>query len=184
MAAERFMGTQWSKEEDDVVNYLQQSTRGRPFNETDETLDDAVQSVFELNDEDAELEWNGVVFSLNYKYDLGMMVDDVVSHAEDDNRRRRRQHGDCMGSPAASRLHGRCWSDDRISLSSNLSRLSLWTENIGTRGAGNLQEAIVREWQSVLVTIKAKLVPQATVIVTFLRLRELCGPMLPGQTSG
>lgn len=44
---------------------------------SDSSLSDAVQSVFPL-EERARLEWNGLVFFLSYKYDVGVMVDDIV----------------------------------------------------------------------------------------------------------
>lgn len=43
----------------------------------DSSLSDAVQTVFP-REELVFLEWNGLAFPLSYKYDVGMMVDDIV----------------------------------------------------------------------------------------------------------
>ena len=157
---------------------------GGLFNETDETLDDAVQSVFELNDEDAELEWNGVVFSLNYKYDLGMMVDDAVSMLKTIIAA---AEGNMViawvssGFPFAWKI---AWSDDRISLSATSRDSHFGQRILGLEVLETSKKQFVREWQSVLVTIKAKLVAAGYSDRYVSSLRELCGPMLPGQTSG
>jgi hypothetical protein len=55
---------------------------GRPAfvaarDESDSTVSDAMQTVFPL-EERALLEWNGVAFPLGYKYDLSVMLDDIV----------------------------------------------------------------------------------------------------------
>jgi len=56
---------------------------GRPvstgdFDPTDETLVEMVQTVFPLNTDGVMLEWSGARLVLNYKYDISMMIDDVV----------------------------------------------------------------------------------------------------------
>lgn len=45
--------------------------------ESDSTLSDAVQTVFPL-DERVFLKWNGLTFSLSYKYDISLMLEDLV----------------------------------------------------------------------------------------------------------
>lgn len=55
---------------------------GRPAwvaarDDLDSNLSDAVQTVFPL-EERALLEWNGVVFSLGYKYDISVMLEDII----------------------------------------------------------------------------------------------------------
>jgi len=45
--------------------------------ESDTTLSDAVQTIFPL-DERAFLEWNGLTLPLNYKYDISLMLEDIV----------------------------------------------------------------------------------------------------------
>jgi hypothetical protein len=45
--------------------------------ESDTTLNDAMQTVFPL-DERAFLEWNGLTMPLSYKYDLSVMLEDIV----------------------------------------------------------------------------------------------------------
>lgn len=48
------------------------------FNAEDTSLCDAIQTVFPLEAEYAILVWNWVYVPLTYKYDLSMMVDDVL----------------------------------------------------------------------------------------------------------
>lgn len=127
------------------------------YNEADETLGDAVQSVFELNDEDAELEWNGVVFSLNYKYDLGMMVDDVVSMLRTILAT---SEGNMViawvstGFPFTWRID---WSEDRIRLSATSRDSDAGLRISGLEELETSKKQFVREWQSVLAMIKARL---------------------------
>jgi hypothetical protein len=45
--------------------------------ESDSTLSDAVQTVFPL-DERAFLKWNGMTLPLSYKYDISVMLEDIV----------------------------------------------------------------------------------------------------------
>jgi hypothetical protein len=45
--------------------------------ESDSTLSDAVQTVFPL-DERAFLEWNGLTLPLSYKYDISVMLEDII----------------------------------------------------------------------------------------------------------
>lgn len=44
----------------------------------DESLSDALQTVFPLETERAILVWNGIYVPLGYKYDWSLMVDDVI----------------------------------------------------------------------------------------------------------
>ena len=58
-------------------------TAGNPlstgdFAPTDETLQEMIETVFPLNTDDAVLEWAGVRFGINYKYDISMMCDDLI----------------------------------------------------------------------------------------------------------
>src|SRR5215216_2474163 len=130
---------------------------GGLFNEADETLGDAVQSVFELNDEDAELEWNGIVFSLNYKYDLGMMVDDVVSTLKTIIAS---AEGNMIiewvstGFPFAWKI---AWSGSRISLSATSRDSDAGQRILGLESVEIAKHQFFLEWQSVLAMIKARL---------------------------
>jgi hypothetical protein len=47
----------------------------------DASLSDAIQSVFPLGTERLVLAWNGIYVPLGYKYDVSLMVDDVVDLA-------------------------------------------------------------------------------------------------------
>lgn len=144
------------------------------FNEADETLGDAVQSVFELDDEDAELEWNGVVFSLNYKYDLGMMVDDVVSMLKTIIAAPK---GNMViawvsnGFPFTWRI---VWSDDRMSVSASSRDAESGQRLLGREELEFSKHRFVREWESVLVTIKARLAAAGYGERYLSSLREFC----------
>ena len=48
------------------------------FDEDDETLDEALETVFPLNAEAAVLNWSGAFALLSYKYDLSCIVSDVM----------------------------------------------------------------------------------------------------------
>jgi len=48
------------------------------FDSNDTNLSDAVQTVFPLDAECALLVWNWLYVPLTYKYDLSMMIDDIV----------------------------------------------------------------------------------------------------------
>ena len=43
------------------------------------TLSDAIESVFPLNTEDAILKWNYIFVPLGYKYDMCLLIDDVLN---------------------------------------------------------------------------------------------------------
>jgi hypothetical protein len=44
----------------------------------DESLSDAVQAVFPMETEDMLMVWNGIYVPLSYKYDVSLMVDDIL----------------------------------------------------------------------------------------------------------
>ncbi len=50
----------------------------KSINYDDESLSDAVESVFPLNTENAMLVWNYISVPLSYKYDISYMLDDIV----------------------------------------------------------------------------------------------------------
>jgi hypothetical protein len=63
------------------IEFLIQASNPRPLrahDPDDESLSDAIQTVFPLDSEWAFLVWNGVYVPLSYKYDLSLMVDDIV----------------------------------------------------------------------------------------------------------
>ena len=56
---------------------------GRPrtigrYDPMDESLAEAFNTVFPMNAEAMMLIWNGIYVPINYKYDLGVMIDDVL----------------------------------------------------------------------------------------------------------
>lgn len=53
-------------------------THRRANDTEDETLCDAIQSVFPLDTENAYMVWNGVHIPLNYKYTISFMIDDAL----------------------------------------------------------------------------------------------------------
>ncbi|WP_437937205.1 hypothetical protein [Sorangium sp. So ce341] len=130
---------------------------GGRLNEADETLGDAVQSVFELDDEDAELEWNGMVFSLNYKYDFGMMIDDAVSLiaemiASTDGRAVIEWVS--TGFPFTWKID---WSDDWVSVLVTSRDPDIEQKILVRDGVKTTKREFVRQWQSVFLVIMAKL---------------------------
>ncbi|MBK9260816.1 MAG: hypothetical protein IPM54_13480 [Polyangiaceae bacterium] len=48
------------------------------FDADDQSLSDAIQTVFPLEAEYAVLVWNWIYIPLSYKYDVSLMVDDVI----------------------------------------------------------------------------------------------------------
>lgn len=50
--------------------------------EDDQDLSDAIQTVFPLNTEDALLAWNCVYLRLGYKYDIAVMIEDLMTIIE------------------------------------------------------------------------------------------------------
>lgn len=49
------------------------------FDADDESVADALQTVFPLQAEDALLNWNGIFVPLSYKYDVSLMIEDAVA---------------------------------------------------------------------------------------------------------
>jgi hypothetical protein len=62
------------------------------FNADDQSLSDAIQTVFPLEAEYALIVWNWVYIPLSYRYDISMMVEDLIDLVElmlsDENGRR------------------------------------------------------------------------------------------------
>src|SRR5438067_2089483 len=52
------------------------------FDADDASLSDAIQTVFPLEAEYALLTWNWIYVPLSYKYDLSLMVDDIIALVE------------------------------------------------------------------------------------------------------
>lgn len=51
----------------------------RAMDEKDETLSDAMESIFLLNTESAVMAWNHISIPLSYKYDISYMLDDLLN---------------------------------------------------------------------------------------------------------
>ncbi len=51
-------------------------------NEDDETIGEAIESIFPLDTEHAFISWNGIYIPVSYKYDLSLMYDDIVQMIE------------------------------------------------------------------------------------------------------
>jgi hypothetical protein len=49
----------------------------------DDTLSDAIQTIFPMDTERALLAWNHVYVPLGYKYDISLMADDIVQICDD-----------------------------------------------------------------------------------------------------
>lgn len=48
----------------------------------DETIFDAIETVFPMNTEDAVMSWNRILIKISYKYDLGQVIYDVLDLLE------------------------------------------------------------------------------------------------------
>lgn len=55
----------------------------RTYDSNDESLSDAIQTVFPLDTEWALITWNGIFTPLNYKYDWSLLADDVIALLDD-----------------------------------------------------------------------------------------------------
>lgn len=53
------------------------------YDANDTTLSEAIQTVFPLETEHAIMSWNWIYVPLSYKYDLSMMIDDIIALAND-----------------------------------------------------------------------------------------------------
>lgn len=48
------------------------------FDPEDETLGEMIETIFPLDTDDLVLDWSGIQFELNYKYDISMMLEDIL----------------------------------------------------------------------------------------------------------
>jgi hypothetical protein len=48
------------------------------YDPADENLSEMIQTIFPLDTADAVLNWGDVSFALNYKYDISLMIDDLL----------------------------------------------------------------------------------------------------------
>lgn len=53
------------------------------IDDDEESLGDAIEEVFMLHSEDAILRWNGISLSLGYKYDVSLLVEDLLPIIEE-----------------------------------------------------------------------------------------------------
>ena len=75
------MDIQCHKERGDGLNFYIQASNPRfqeSINIYDESLSDAIESVFPLNTENAILTWNYIRIPLSYKYDISYMIEDIL----------------------------------------------------------------------------------------------------------
>lgn len=49
------------------------------FDETDDNLSAAIETIFPMTTEDAIMVWNNIHIPLSYKYDIGYMLDDIIN---------------------------------------------------------------------------------------------------------
>ena len=83
MEPEHFTGTLWSSPM--PQQFTLQASNPQPvlqFDSDDASIADAIQTIFPLNTERAFLNWNYVYVPLSYKYDLSLMIDDVIGLIE------------------------------------------------------------------------------------------------------
>jgi hypothetical protein len=63
------------------MEFCIQVSNPKPFyfrNKADESVRDAIESIFPMNTEYAIMVWSGIYIPLSYKYDLSVMYDDIV----------------------------------------------------------------------------------------------------------
>jgi hypothetical protein len=69
-----------------AVEFIIQASRPRMLRANDpddDTLSDAIQTIFPMDTERAILVWNHVYVPLGYKYDVSLMADDIVQICDD-----------------------------------------------------------------------------------------------------
>lgn len=125
------------------------------FHEADESLSDFIESLFPLHTEFALLIWNGMFVPLSYKYDISIIIEDILEMLE------------CIMSSQTGNLevtwpsntfcsHWKLeWSDDSVSI------VTVWTSVIGQteEKLNNVPEVrlgkaqFIAEWAEILSVV-------------------------------
>jgi len=85
---------------------------------SDENMSDAVQTVFRADTERAILAWNRIYVPLDYKYDLSLMVDDIVDLIEQLNNHTSGHQSVHWPSNTFSSEWALTWADDTLEIHS------------------------------------------------------------------
>lgn len=135
-----------------------------------DSLADVLQEIFAHECEDAYLNWNGVRIALNYKYDVSVIIGDVVLMLDSLTER---PCGECViewpSSSFRASWHVR-WSDGRLAISADWIRVT-----------GGI-EAALRSVPRLEISID-EFIAEWAELVRLLALRLACLE-LPGQLDG
>jgi hypothetical protein len=151
----------------------------------DQSLSDAIQTIFPLDTEWAFLAWNQVFVPLGYKYDVSMMVEDIILLLEQmlsDEQGARTIH---WPSNTFSAVWDVAWKDDAMTVSAKWDCVVGGVEPLlSSRPSVSVPKAeFLAEWKSLLATTERAISSAGYTgdqIPDLIRLRNVIGK-LPGH---
>jgi len=122
----------------------------------DETLSDAVQSVFPMGTERAILVWNNMYVPLGYKYDLSLMVDDVIGLLEVMMASSQSKRRVSWASNTFASVWDIEWGSGKVSVQTQWNRVVGGTESIlmGKPSVSVPEEDFLAEWKRPLEIVR------------------------------
>lgn len=126
---------------------------------TETDLREAIEDIFELETEDAILNWNGVSIALSYKYDFSVIIDDLVEMLETIQSSSNGNHMVSWSSNTFLATWNLTWDKHLITCTATWNSISGNIEDVLTK-TGNISlpvEEFLAEWKKPLERVIAGL---------------------------
>lgn len=94
----------------------------------DASLSDAIQTVFPMDTERMLMVWNGIYVPLGYKYDISLMVDDILDLCGDMIAAKEGHRRVCWPSNSFAAVWDIRWGSDMVTVESQWNRVVGGTE--------------------------------------------------------
>ena len=126
------------------------------FNETDSNLWDAIESIYPLYCESAFIMWKGIAISLSYKYDISIIMDDILYMLTLLQKEERHSYAVQWPSNTFNHIWELDWKNNELTIHSEWHDLPSSLEEILSENNKIMVDKIqfIREWKKVLSIIK------------------------------
>lgn len=130
------------------------------FDEEDQTLSDAIQTVFPMMTERAIMVWKSIYIPLCYKYDISCMMDDILSVLE---KLRSHSSGTISihwASNTFANIWNIVWFEDTVTIQPKWGSVLGHTEEIlNSKGSVTLPKlTFISEWKKILFNVISALI--------------------------
>ncbi|WP_199242809.1 hypothetical protein [Vitiosangium sp. GDMCC 1.1324] len=143
-----------------TIIFLIQSSSPRSLrihDPSDESLSDAIQTVFPMNTEWAFMVWDGVYIPLGYKYDISLLTDDVIWLLEEMALSKQGTRTIHWSSNTFSAIWHTSWDEEVVKVDAQWNCVLGGVRPLLGSSISIEKQAFVSEWKSLLVVVEKAL---------------------------